>query len=124
MEARPRSNVPTSSGKPSQKSGDCYSGGGSNSILMAMILEGDVKQQVSAYCWACSVYRHWYYAGDNYVVELLYLKLAKWQKKDIVVFKGSYLYYIFYERQFNMWRSMTANYKMLNNTLLWIKDDI
>jgi hypothetical protein len=23
-----------------------------------------------------------------------------------------------------MWRSMTANYKMLNNTLLWIKDDI
>ena len=36
----PRSNVPTSSGKPSQKSGGCYSSkGGTNSILMPMILE-------------------------------------------------------------------------------------
>ena len=34
------SNVPTASGKPSQKSGGCYrSKGGTNSILMAMILE-------------------------------------------------------------------------------------
>jgi hypothetical protein len=35
MEASPRSNVPTSSGKPSQKTGGCYSSkGGTNSILM------------------------------------------------------------------------------------------
>ena len=39
MEARPRSNVPTSSGKPSQESGGCCSSkGGTNSILMPMIL--------------------------------------------------------------------------------------
>ena len=43
MEASPRRNVPTSSGKPSQKSGGCYcSKGGINSILMSMILEWDV----------------------------------------------------------------------------------
>ena len=35
MEVSPRSNVPTSSGKPSQMSGGCYSSkGGTNSILM------------------------------------------------------------------------------------------
>ena len=36
----PCSNVPTSGGKPSQKSGGCYSSkGGNNSILLPMILE-------------------------------------------------------------------------------------
>jgi hypothetical protein len=40
METSPHSNVPTSSGKPFQKSGDYYSSEGeTNSILMAMILE-------------------------------------------------------------------------------------
>uniref|UniRef100_A0AAZ3SH37 Transposable element Tc1 transposase n=1 Tax=Oncorhynchus tshawytscha TaxID=74940 RepID=A0AAZ3SH37_ONCTS len=40
MEEGPRSNVPTSRGKPSQKSGGCYSSkGGTNSILIPMILE-------------------------------------------------------------------------------------
>ena len=43
MEASPCSNVPTSSGKPSQKSGGCYSRKvGTNSISMPMILEWDV----------------------------------------------------------------------------------
>ena len=45
MEASPCSNVLTSSGKPSQKSGGCYSSkGGTNSILVPMILEWDVRQ--------------------------------------------------------------------------------
>ena len=36
----PHSNVPTSSGKPSQKSGGCYSSkGGTDSILIPMVLE-------------------------------------------------------------------------------------
>ena len=40
MEASPRSKIPTSSGKPSQKSGSCYSSKRvTNSILMPMILE-------------------------------------------------------------------------------------
>ena len=40
MEASARSNVPTSSGKPSQKTGGCYSSKvGTNSTLMPMILE-------------------------------------------------------------------------------------
>jgi hypothetical protein len=41
------SNVPTSSGKPSQNSGGCYSSkGGTNSILMPMILKWDVRLAV------------------------------------------------------------------------------
>jgi hypothetical protein len=45
LNGSPRSNVPTSSGKPSQKSEGCYSSkGGNNSILMPMILEGDVQR--------------------------------------------------------------------------------
>ena len=41
----PFSKVPTSSGKASQKSGGCYSSkGGTNFILMPMILELDVRQ--------------------------------------------------------------------------------
>jgi hypothetical protein len=43
MEASPRSNVPTSAGKPFQKSGGYYSSkGGTNSILMPIILKLDV----------------------------------------------------------------------------------
>jgi hypothetical protein len=43
VEASPHSNVTTSSWKPSQKSGGCYSGkGGTNSIILHMILEWDV----------------------------------------------------------------------------------
>jgi hypothetical protein len=38
------SNVPTSRGRPSQKSGCCYSSWGTNSILMPIILEWDVQQ--------------------------------------------------------------------------------
>ena len=42
--ASPRRNVPTFSGKPSQKGGGCYSiKGGTNSIIMPMILEWDVR---------------------------------------------------------------------------------
>ena len=42
-ESKSLSNVPTSSRKPSHKSGGCYSSkGGTNSILMPMILEWDV----------------------------------------------------------------------------------
>jgi hypothetical protein len=48
IEESPHSNVPTSSGKPSQKSGGCYRSKGVgtwvNSILMPMILESDVQQ--------------------------------------------------------------------------------
>jgi hypothetical protein len=45
MEASPCSNVPTSCGKPSQESVGCYSSkGGTNSILMPMILELDIRR--------------------------------------------------------------------------------
>ena len=44
LEASPRSNVPTSSRKHSQRSGGCYSSkGGTNSILIPIILEWDVQ---------------------------------------------------------------------------------
>ena len=45
LEASPRSSVPTCSGNPSQKSGGCYSSkSGTNSILMPMMLEWDVRR--------------------------------------------------------------------------------
>ena len=48
MEASLRSNVRTSSGKTSQKSGGCYSSKrGTNSILMLMILEWDASRSAN-----------------------------------------------------------------------------
>jgi hypothetical protein len=45
MESSPYRNVPTSSGKHSQKSEGCYSSnGGTNSIFMLMTLECDVRR--------------------------------------------------------------------------------
>ena len=45
LKCSPHSNVPTSSGRSSQKSGSCYSSkGGTNSILMPMIFECDVRR--------------------------------------------------------------------------------
>jgi hypothetical protein len=53
MEASLRSDVPSSSGKPSQKNGGCYSSkGGTNSILFWNEM---FDEQVPIYIWSCSV---------------------------------------------------------------------
>jgi hypothetical protein len=50
MVANPHSNVPTSSGKPFQKSGGCYgSKGWTNYILMPMILKLDFFRQAGVH---------------------------------------------------------------------------
>jgi hypothetical protein len=66
MKASPRRNVPTYSGKPSQKSGGCYrSKGGTNSILMSMILEVDVR-------WCSHTFGHVVYFKKRVLLLLFY----------------------------------------------------
>ena len=56
MEASPRSNVPTSSWKPSQKSGGCYSSlGDTNFILNAHNIGMRCSTSRCPYTWPCSV---------------------------------------------------------------------
>jgi hypothetical protein len=58
MEASPCSNVPTSIGKHSQKSGGCISRkGGINSIITTIIFNEIFDEQVFTYFLSCSVVR-------------------------------------------------------------------